>query len=283
MTDSARDDAPEAPALDHVRFEDVVMRFGEHEVLGGLTCGFPRGKISVILGGSGSGKSTTLRLIGGLIKPSQGRITVDGDDVVNASNKELARIRLKLGMMFQGGALLDSTNVFDNIAFPLREHTSKTDEQIWFEVRETLGNVGLKSADARLLPSELSGGMVKRVALARAIIMKPAILLCDEPLSGLDPITSKRIELLLAKINRESGMTLIVISHDAPSTMRLADHLLILLPSRSAEGVPAELAKSKDPCVVNLLSNDVDERLIRLADVVESRMTLPTDLESTWS
>lgn len=267
-----------------VKIEDVVMRFGERTVLDHLSCEFPRGKIAVILGGSGSGKSTTLRLVGGLIQPESGRVLVEGEDVVGMSGKDLARVRLKLGMMFQGGALLDSTTVFDNLALPLREHSNMAEAEIWREVHKTLGKVGLKPADGQLFPSELSGGMTKRVALGRAIILKPTIVLCDEPFAGLDPITAKRIELLLQDINRESGVTLIIVSHDSPSTMRMADHVLIMMASRVVEGDPRELVEGEDPCVTNLLSGDVDPALIHLGEVYETAfMNAPMDVRSTWS
>jgi phospholipid/cholesterol/gamma-HCH transport system ATP-binding protein len=272
------------PMEAHVKFENVVMRFGDRIVLDGLSCEFPRGKIAVILGGSGSGKSTTLRLIGGLIEPDAGRVLVEGEDVVGMSRKDLARVRLKLGMMFQGGALLDSTTVFDNIALPLREHSNLPEQQVWREVHETLAKVGLKPADGQLLPSELSGGMIKRVALGRAVVLKPSIVLCDEPFAGLDPITAKRIELLLQEINEESGVTLIIVSHDSPSTMRMAHHVLIMMAARAVEGDPRELVQGNDPCVTNLLSGEVDESLIRLGDVLETAfLNAPLDVRSTWS
>src|SRR6185295_1012949 len=183
----------------HVDLERVHMAFGEREVFRALSCRFPRGRISVILGGSGSGKSTILRLIGGLVRPQSGQIRVDGDKITRRSETEMYAVRKKLGMMFQGGALLDSLTVFDNVAFPLREHTSMS-----------LTAVGLSDVD-HLLPGQLSGGMVKRAALARAIILKPVILLCDEPFSGLDPVSVHLIERLLAGLNRRLHATMLVV------------------------------------------------------------------------
>jgi len=268
---------------DHVRFEDVTMKFQGQTVLGGLTCGFPRGKITVILGSSGAGKSTMLRLIGRLLMPSSGRILVDGEDIVPMSTDEIGRVRLKIGMMFQGGALLDSTTVFDNIAFPLREHSKLSPREIRQEVEQTLVNVGLSLSDGRRLPSELSGGMLKRVALARSIVMKPVIVLCDEPFSGLDPITSKRIELLLQRINEEYGMTLIVVSHDSASTLRMADHVVVMLPGEVVAGAPQALLECGDPRVVNLLSGVVDESLIKAEDGGRTAAcSSQFDLTSTW-
>ena len=167
----------------HVVFEDVYMAFDDRPVLRGLSCRFPRGRISVILGGSGSGKTTVLRLIGGLVHCQRGRIVVTGEDISELSETAMYRVREKLGMMFQGGALLDSLTIFDNLAFPLREHTTMSAAEIAAEVRRQLAAVGLADAET-LLPGQLSGGMIKRAALARAIITKPEILLCDEPFPG---------------------------------------------------------------------------------------------------
>jgi phospholipid/cholesterol/gamma-HCH transport system ATP-binding protein len=212
-----------------------------------------------------------------------GRILVDGEDIVPMSMNEMRRVRLKVGMMFQGGALLDSTTVFDNIAFPLHEHTKLTPREIRHEVEQTLVNVGLSLTDAGRLPSELSGGMLKRVALARSIIMKPVIVLCDEPFSGLDPITSKRIELLLQRISREHGMTLIIVSHDSASTLRMADHVVIMLPGQVVAGDPHALLECGDPRVVNLLSGVVDESLIQAEDGAQpGTCSGQFNLTSTW-
>ncbi len=246
----------------HVRLEDVRMAFGTRRVFDSLSCGFQRGKISVILGGSGSGKSTILRLIGGLVRAEAGRILVDGDDIRTLSERRLYEVRQKIGMMFQGGALLDSLNVFDNLAFPLREHTKLGESKIAEEVHDRLTSVGMSNVDG-LLPGELSGGMLKRAALARAIIRKPQILLCDEPFSGLDPASTKRIERLLVRMNRESGITMIIVSHHIPSTMRMADQILLILPHARFVGSPDELRANPDPEVKAFLDegsvDDTDE------------------------
>lgn len=222
-----------------------------------LSCRFPRDRISVILGGSGSGKSTLLKTIGGLVRPRSGAVLVDGEDVTRLTEPQLYRTRNKLGMMFQGGALLDSLTVFDNLAFPLREHTRLGRREIEQAVHACLEAVGLQNVDD-LLPGQLSGGMVKRVALARAIIREPVILLCDEPFSGLDPISARRIEALLVDFNRQRGVTLIVVSHSIPSTMRMADHVVVLLPDGAIEGSPDELQRSTDPRIVAFLSDGED-------------------------
>lgn len=248
-----------APALDaHVVFDDVHMAFDEREVLNGLSCGFPRGKISVILGGSGSGKTTVLRLIGGLVHPQGGRILVAGEDISRLSESQMYDVRKKLGMMFQGGALLNSLTIFDNLAFPLREHSQLTEAEIRGEVQRQLAEVGLADVED-LLPGQLSGGMIKRAALARAIITKPEILLCDEPFSGLDPISVKRIEALLNRINHQLHITMLVSSHHIPSTMRMADQVVLLLPNDTVAGTPAELRERREPRIAGFFNEDSDE------------------------
>ncbi len=238
-----------------VQLEQVAMAFDDRPVFRDLSCTFPAGRISVVLGGSGSGKSTLLRLVGGLIRPTAGRILVDGEDITRLRERDLFRVRRKLGMLFQGGALLDSMTVFDNLALPLRELERLDEPAIAAAVHDRLEAVGLRDVD-RLLPSQLSGGMVKRVALARAIIRSPSALLCDEPFSGLDPLSSRRIEALLAHINATRGITTVVVSHDIASTMRMAERVLLLLPGGYVQGTPAELQASADPHVRAFLNPD---------------------------
>src|SRR3989475_2927457 len=215
------------------------MAFGRRVVFRDLSCRFPRGRVSVILGGSGSGKSTLLRLVGGLVRPQAGRIVVDGDEITALSERQMYAVRRKLGMMFQDGALLDSLTVFENLAFPLREHTAMREREIAAAVHESLAAVGLSNVDD-LLPNQLSGGMVKRASLARAIIMKPVILLCDEPFSGLDPLSSRLIERLLARVNDQLHATMLVVSHHIASTMRLAGWVVLLLRDGAGAGRPAD-------------------------------------------
>jgi len=258
-----------ATASPHVELSHVRMAFGTREVLRDLSCRFPRDRISVILGGSGSGKSTLLRTVGGLVRPQSGSVMVDGEDITKLSESELYRVRQKLGMMFQHGALLDSLTVFDNLAFPLREHTRLDRRAIADAVHVCVEAVGLQNVDG-LLPGQLSGGMVKRVALARAIIGEPVILLCDEPFSGLDPISARRIESLLIDINKNRGVTLIVVSHSIPSTMRMADHVVVLLSDGVVEGSPADLQRSTDPRIIAFLSDGEDPSI-----------TAPDDLPGT--
>ena len=254
-----------AVASDHVVFDDVSMAYNNRRVFQNLSCSFPREKISVVLGGSGSGKTTILRLIGGLVRPDSGRVIVDGDDVTRMKERDLYNVRDKLGMVFQSGALLDSMPVFDNLAFPLRERRCLLREQIAERVRIRLRSVGLHDVE-HLLPSELSGGMVKRVALARALIQSPVIVLIDEPFSGLDPVTVKLIEALFVKINRETNMTMIMSSHHIPTTMRMAHKVVMLMHDHVIQGSPQELAHSRDARIRRFLTEeaeigDVFERL----------------------
>jgi phospholipid/cholesterol/gamma-HCH transport system ATP-binding protein len=259
-------DAPSFPLEDaHIVFVDVELAFRGRPVLRGLSCSFPRGRISVILGGSGSGKTTVLRLIGGLVRPQRGRIFVAGREIDRLSESRMYEVRDKLGMMFQGGALLNSLTVFDNLAFPLREHTAMSESEIAHEVRGQLAAVGLSDVDG-LLPGELSGGMLKRVALARAILTKPEILLCDEPFSGLDPVSVKRIESLLREINEERGITLLVSSHHIPSTLRLADQILLLHDGRATAGSPGELRCSADPQVSGFFNEEPERTVVNGAN-----------------
>jgi phospholipid/cholesterol/gamma-HCH transport system ATP-binding protein len=265
---------PAAAGTPHLAFRNVSMAFGERPVFDRLSFDFPPGRISVILGGSGSGKSTALRLIGGLIHPLDGQIFIDGEDITRLSERALYRVRNKLGMVFQHGALLDSMTVSDNLAFPLRERTRLSAAEIAARVRECLGAVGLDDAD-ELLPSQLSGGMIKRAALARAIVMRPLILLCDEPFSGLDPISTRRIEALLMEINARFGITMAIVSHDIGSTMRMASRVLVLLPDGAIEGTPDELRSSTDVRVSSFLNPDLDEAALGTVGLVESAPERP--------
>jgi phospholipid/cholesterol/gamma-HCH transport system ATP-binding protein len=245
-----------------VAFDGVRLQRGNRLVFRRLSCGFPRGSVSVVLGGSGSGKSTLLRMIGGLQRPDSGVIRVADRDITQLSERELFKVRDRIGMLFQGGALLDSMTVFENAALPLREHTQLSDSDIDAEVNRRLMAVGLSDA-AGLYPRELSGGMNRRAALARAIVMDPEILLVDEPFSGLDPINVRRIEALLVDLNRHLGLTLILTSHHIASSLRMADRLVFMVDGIAISGRPGELLASEDKRVVEFLeaeSDGADER-----------------------
>jgi phospholipid/cholesterol/gamma-HCH transport system ATP-binding protein len=226
-----------------VEARDVHFARGDRPIFRGLTCSFPRGRISVVAAASGGGKTTLLRMIAGLLRPDRGAIVVDGgQDVTRLGRQELAAYRRRVGMLFQFGALLDTMTLYDNVALPLREHTRMGEDEIRAEVHRVFEAVGLEGVDD-LLPGELSGGMVKRAGLARALIGKPELVLCDEPFSGLDPTTVRRVEELLVRVNQRFGATLIVTSHHPHSTLRIGDHLVMIDEGVAIEGPPRELAQ----------------------------------------
>jgi len=230
--------------------------FGTKEVLKDVNLIFPKGSTTVILGLSGSGKSTIIKHIVGLMKPTKGEITVDGVNVSTCSEEELRAVRKNIGYLFQDGAMFDSMNIFDNVAFPLREHFKLSQKEIEERVMRMLSMTGLDAKRvAKLAPNELSGGMRKRAGLARAIIMKPKIILYDEPTSGLDPITSDLITQLILKLQKELGVTSIVITHDMKESFKSADYLAFLFEGEIIEWAENEsFNNSKNPHVIQLLS-----------------------------
>jgi len=241
-----------------VAIDGVHLKLGDRKVFQGLTCGFPRGQISVVLGGSGAGKSTLVRMIGGLTRPDLGSVRVAGEDITQLSESQLFRVRGRIGMLFQGGALLDSMTIFDNVALPLREHSGLSAPDIASEVERRLSAVGLENVEA-LYPRELSGGMSRRAALARAIVMDPEIVLVDEPFSGLDPVNVRRIEALLTELNRSLGITLIVTSHHLASALRMAHRIVFMFDGHAISGTPEDLLESDDKRVVQFLEAEKDQ------------------------
>jgi len=229
-----------------VEARDLHFARGDRQIFRGLSCHFPRGKISVVAAASGGGKTTLLRMIACLLLPDRGSLVADGSlDLTQLSRDEVGRYRRRVGMLFQFGALLDTFSLYDNVALPLREHSELDEEQIRVEVRRVFDAVGLEDVDP-LLPGELSGGMVKRAGLARALIEKPELLLCDEPFSGLDPPTVRRVEELLVSVTQRFSATLVVTSHHPQSTLRIADHLVMIDDGAAVEGPPRELMR-RDP------------------------------------
>jgi len=255
---------PKADAAAHVELRSVRLSFGTRPVFRELSCVIPRGRITVLMGGSGSGKSTVLRMIAGLQRPDAGTIVVAGVEVQTLNERGLVAVRRHLGMLFQNGALLDSMTVFENVALPLREHTDLRESAIREAVVSRLADVGLPDV-ADLLPRQLSGGMLRRAALARAIIEDPEILLCDEPFSGLDPPNVERIEALLVRLNRERGLTVIVTSHHMASSLRMGDQIVLLRDGGAVCGRPQELARSSDDRISEFLGADADAYLRTLA------------------
>jgi len=247
---------PEVPEF-RIAFDGVSLKRGERAIFDELSCGFPRGWISVVLGGSGAGKSTLIRMIGGLQRPDSGSVRVAGQDITGFSERELFKVRDRIGMLFQGGALLDSMTVAENVALPLREHTRLSEMDVEAEVDRRLVAVGL-AGDGNLYPRELSGGMSRRAALARAIVMDPEILLVDEPFSGLDPINVRRIEALLVDLNRHLDLTLIVTSHHMASSLRMADRLVFMVDGIAIAGSPADLLESEDERIREFLNAESD-------------------------
>lgn len=228
---------------DIVVLERVVKKYGDHSVLDDVSLSFARGETTVVIGGSGAGKTTLLRLVVGLEKPTSGRILIDGEDIAPLGEREMNRVRQKIGMVYQYAALLDSINVFDNVAFPLVEHTKLSKKEIRTRVLDKLHILGLDETAANKFPSELSGGMRKRVGLARALMLEPRILIYDEPTSGLDPLTSRIVDDLIEETRARFGVTSIVISHDIASTFRIAHQAILLIRGKVvAKGTPDELA-----------------------------------------
>lgn len=213
----------------------------------------PRGKITAIMGPSGCGKTTLLRLIGGQLKPKEGKITVDGALINGLSRTQLYEIRRKMGILFQSGALFTNLNVFENIAFPLREHTQLPDFMIRDIVLMKLQSVGLRGT-VDLMPSQLSGGMARRVALARAIALDPALIMYDEPFTGLDPIALGVIIKLICDLNRALAMTTILVSHDVQEVMRIADYIYLIASGKIiGQGTPETLQLNKNSEVQQFL------------------------------
>jgi phospholipid/cholesterol/gamma-HCH transport system ATP-binding protein len=243
-------------ADDAVEFIDVVKAFGRNRVLNGLNLGLPDGQISMVLGPSGTGKSVCIKHMVGLLYPDEGDVLVHGESVPNMADDELFEMRKKFGVLFQDGALFGSMNVYDNTAFPLRQHTDKGEEEIREIVSRRLGEVGLGAA-AEKMPNELSGGMRKRAGFARALVLDPDIVLFDEPDSGLDPVRTALLCELIMEVHEENGGAYCVITHDIMSARRVADYIAILWKGRIVESGPAsELFNSDNQFVRQFLSGE---------------------------
>lgn len=246
---------PEGPEI-AVEFRNVTKAFGKQVVLNNVSCKLPKGRTTVIVGPSGTGKSVYIKLLVGLLKPDAGEILVDGVDITKLSMNELFEVRKKFGLLFQDGALFDSLNVAENIAFPLRRHTRKKNKEIMEIVAQKLEQVGLPGVQHKL-PSELSGGMRKRVGLARAMALDPEIILFDEPNSGLDPVMSDAIDKLILKTRDLTKSTFVVISHDIPGTFQIADYIVMLYQSRViATGRVEDIQNSKNPIIQRFFARD---------------------------
>ena len=228
--------------------ENVTFSYApqDRNILEGLSMSFPKGKLTAVMGGSGCGKTTVLRLLGGQVKANTGKVLFEEEDVGQLDNQGLIRIRRKMGMLFQFGALFTDMSVFENVAFPLREHTPLDESSITDLVMLKLNAVGLRNA-RDLMPSQISGGMARRVAFARAVALDPPLIMYDEPFAGLDPIALGVTARLIKEMNNALGATSILVTHDVPETFEIADYVYFIANGKiAAEGTPSDLMQSHD-------------------------------------
>jgi len=238
---------------DFVNIRDLYFSRNGHTIFSDIELNIPRGKITAIMGPSGCGKTTLLRLIGGQLKPERGNINVDGKLINKLPRTQLYELRRKMGILFQSGALFTSLSVFENVAFPLREHTELPDFMIRDIVLMKLQSVGLRGAK-NLMPSQLSGGMARRVALARAIALDPELIMYDEPFTGLDPIALGVIVKLISDLNKALGITTILVSHDVKEALSIADYIYVIANGKIiGHGTPEKVHIDKDPEVQQFL------------------------------
>jgi len=241
-----------------IELVEIHKSFGRQKVLNGLNLHIEEGQTTVIIGGSGGGKSVLLKHIIGLLRPDSGEVLVDGVDIASLNDRDLNEVRKKFGMLFQEAALFDSMNVMDNIAFPLREHTREKESRIREIVAKRLKAVGLPGIEKKM-PSELSGGMRKRVGLARAIAMHPRIVLFDEPTTGLDPVMTEAINALIIETQREFELTCVVISHDVQSIFTVGHKIAMLYEGKIIEyGTPEKIKMSSNPVLRQFLSGSLE-------------------------
>jgi len=241
-----------------VEVRNLTFRFGSRIIFDDVDLNFQRGKVTTIMGPSGTGKTTLLRMIGGQLKPDSGRVLVDGSEVPLLSSDQLYELRMRMGMMFQSGALFTGLSVFDNVAFPMREHTQLSKSMIRDLVLMKLQAVGLRGA-RDLMPAELSGGMARRVALARTIALDPMMIMYDEPFTGQDPITVGVIMKLIRMINDTLGLTSIIVSHDVQEVSAISDYIYMLSNGKVVgQGAPDELSQSDSPWVTQFMNAQPD-------------------------
>ena len=241
-----------------IKLVDLHKSFGKQKILDGLDLDIEEGKTTVIIGRSGGGKSVLLKHIIGLLRPERGQILIDGTDITKLNDRALNEIRKKFGMLFQEAALFDSMTVGENVAFPLREHTTMKEKEIRETVADRLRSVGLTGVEEKM-PSELSGGMRKRVGLARAIAMRPQIVLFDEPTTGLDPVMTEAINRLIIDTQKNLNLTCVVISHDIRSTFEIGHRIAMLYEGKIIEnGTPEELRGSQNPVTLQFLAGSIE-------------------------
>jgi len=241
-----------------LKIKKLTYSRGERKIFNGLDLEVPKGKVTAIMGPSGTGKTTLLKIIGGQLKPNQGTVEFDGQDIHQLNTTQLYRARRKMGMLFQSGALFSDSNVFDNVAFPIREHTDLPEEIIRAIVLMKLEAVGLRGA-RHLMPSELSGGMARRAALARAIALDPLMIMYDEPFAGQDPISMGVLVKLIHLLNDALGLTSIVVSHDVTEVISIADYVYLLSDGKViGQGTPEELQQEPSPRVSQFMQGLAD-------------------------
>lgn len=237
-----------------VELRDIRFGYGERVILDGISLTVPRGKVTALMGASGGGKTTVLRLIGGQYRAQSGSLTFDGQEISTLDQAGLYAVRRRMGMLFQFGALFTDLSVFDNVAFPLREHTDLSESMVRDIVLMKLEAVGLRGA-RDLMPSEVSGGMARRVALARAMALDPQLVMYDEPFAGLDPISLGTAARLIRQLNDTLGLTSVIVSHDLDETFHIADQVIVLANGKiAAQGTPDEVRHSTDPLVHQFVS-----------------------------
>jgi phospholipid/cholesterol/gamma-HCH transport system ATP-binding protein len=265
---------PRATHCPLLAVEHVSVDFGRHRVLRDISLTVPRGQTLVVIGESGCGKTVLLKLLIGLLQPSEGRVVFDGTIVQQLGDRELTRLRLRFGFLFQGGALFDSLTVFENVAFGLREKGGLKEDQIRDRVRQRLLEVGLPNGVEEKKPAELSGGMKKRVGLARALALEPEVMLYDEPTTGLDPIMSDVINELIVQTRQRHPVTSLVVTHDMQTVRKVADRVVMLYPLTRLgfdegqvlfDGPPDGLEACPDPRVRQFVEGKAGERLAELA------------------
>jgi phospholipid/cholesterol/gamma-HCH transport system ATP-binding protein len=241
-----------------ISLRNVHKSFGEQKVLDGLDLDIPDGKITAIIGPSGEGKSVLLKHLIGLLQPDSGAVEVDGESIIDLRRSELNRIREKFGMLFQNVALFDSMTVFENVAFPLEEKTKFSKEEIRNRVLSALEDVGLKNIEHKF-PDELSGGMKKRVGLARAVVLSPKIILFDEPTTGLDPIIKRAIHQLIKDTHAKFGFTAVIVSHEIPEIFDVAQNVAMLFRGKILQhGTPDDIINSTNPAIRQFVSGSLD-------------------------
>ncbi len=249
---------PRPPEEIVIQVKNLVKNFGSRRILSGISVDIYQGETLVIMGGSGCGKSTLLRHLIGSMKPDSGEVWMFGQDIAKASEDQMHEIRKKFGMLFQSGALFDSMTVGENIALPLREHAKLDDAIVNIIIKMKLELVGLRGFE-NLMPSQLSGGMKKRVGLARAIVMDPSIVFYDEPTAGLDPVMTGVIDKLTMDLTKKLNITSVVVTHDMGSVFRIADRIVMLHQGEILQiGTPSEIKNSKHPIVQQFISGDAE-------------------------